>query len=1057
MSIDQRTVEKPRDSDLDAIIRYQKLLLWLAAFTLPASAFASHSVEVFGPARKIAVVRTVAQDGRAIEAEKAFAEGEQLRREETAAARRKAIEKYKQALSLWRAAGERRNEARALNNLGLVYQELSEYQKAQEHYNLALTLFHAAGDKQGEAETLSNLGMLCDSTGDRRKALDYFNQALSLQRETGARGGEANTLYNIGLAYDNLSEREKALDYYKQALALFRLTGNQGGEADALTGLGGVYNDLGEKQKALELFNQALALNRATGARSSEAVTLDNIGSLYDSQGAYQKALDYYDQALLLRRATDDRIGEGATLNNIGVLYWRLGEPQRALDYYRQALPLRRSTQDRGGEAVTLSNIGLAYRSLDDQAGALDHFNQALRIGREIEDRASVSTTLHNIALIHEAAGEREKALDYFRQTLQIDRETGARRVLAHALSNTGRVYGDLKQYAKAAEHFNEALALSRAVGDREVEIATLHGLARIERDQGKLDEAQARIEEALEIVESLRAGVDAESLRASYLAGKQSLYEFYADLLMQRDRHQSGQGYEARALQVVERARARSLLDMLGQSRAEIRRGIAPQLLEQENSVRNQLTNGLDQLTRLLGDKPAAEQKAEAERRVNLLIERYRNVQTEIRRTSPQYAALTQPRPLTVAEIQKQALDDDSLLLEYALGEKRSYLWVVSTSSVSSFQLPPRAEIETAARKVYDLLITQPAGQGPLDAQLNSQAAALSRILLGPASSQFGTRRLVIVAPGALAYLPFAALPVPTTGDRSPDNYQPLIAEHEVVNLPSASVLSVIRRETSGRQAAAKSVAVVADPVFEAKDARVALARSKSSTKERQIAGAEAAPTGELGALTRSIRTMNLSNDRAGLTRLLFSREEAEAVYSLVSGEAGFKATDFKANRATVTSDELSQYRIVHFATHSLLNSGHPELSGLVFSLIDETGKPQDGFLRLHEIYNLRLPAELVVLSACQTGLGKEIKGEGLVGLTRGFMYAGAPRVVASLWRVDDAATAELMKRFYRGMLKNGLRPAAALRAAQLEMMKRPAWRTPYFWAAFVLQGEWN
>ncbi len=201
----------------------------------------------------------------------------------------------------------------------------------------------------------------------------------------------------------------------------------------------------------------------------------------------------------------------------------------------------------------------------------------------------------------------------------------------------------------------------------------------------------------------------------------------------------------------------------------------------------------------------------------------------------------------------------------------------------------------------------------------------------------------------------------------------------------------------------------------------------------------------------------MNLSKARAGLTRLLFSREEAEAIYTLTPGGTGLKATDFKANRAMAMSDELSQYRIVHFATHSLLNSENPELSGLVLSLIDEAGKPQDGFLRLHEIYNLKLQAELVVLSACQTGLGKEIKGEGLVGLTRGFMYAGAPRVVASLWRVDDAATAELMKRFYRGMLKNGTPAAAALRAAQLEIMKRPAWRSPYYWGAFVLQGEWN
>jgi CHAT domain-containing protein len=196
---------------------------------------------------------------------------------------------------------------------------------------------------------------------------------------------------------------------------------------------------------------------------------------------------------------------------------------------------------------------------------------------------------------------------------------------------------------------------------------------------------------------------------------------------------------------------------------------------------------------------------------------------------------------------------------------------------------------------------------------------------------------------------------------------------------------------------------------------------------------------------------------ERGNLTRLPFSREEAELISAIVPGEAGMKALDFRANRATAMSGELNQYRMIHFATHGLLDSERPELSGLVFSLVDETGKAQDGFLRLHEIYNLRLPAELVVLSACQTGLGKEIKGEGLIGLTRGFMYAGALRVVASLWQVDDVATSELMQRFYRGMLRDGLRPAAALRAAQIEMWKQRQWQSPYYWGAFVLQGEWK
>jgi len=202
-----------------------------------------------------------------------------------------------------------------------------------------------------------------------------------------------------------------------------------------------------------------------------------------------------------------------------------------------------------------------------------------------------------------------------------------------------------------------------------------------------------------------------------------------------------------------------------------------------------------------------------------------------------------------------------------------------------------------------------------------------------------------------------------------------------------------------------------------------------------------------------RSAREAGLSS----FERLSLSRREAEQITALAAGGKKMKALDFAASRTTATRADLDQYRIVHFATHSLLNSQHPALSGIVLSLVDEQGQPQDGFLRLHEVYNLKLEADLVVLSACQTALGKEIKGEGLVGLTRGFMYAGAPRVVASVWKVSDQATAELMKRFYRKMLGEGMRPAAALRAAQVSMWKEKRWEAPYYWAGFVLQGEWK
>jgi len=326
--------------------------------------------------------------------------------------------------------------------------------------------------------------------------------------------------------------------------------------------------------------------------------------------------------------------------------------------------------------------------------------------------------------------------------------------------------------------------------------------------------------------------------------------------------------------------------------------------------------------------------------------------------------------------------------------------------------------------------------------------------MVLGPVAAELGTKRLLIVADGALQYIPFGVLPKPFYKGMSPQQTtgsMPLIVDHEIVSLPSASTLAVMRRELVDRQPAAKAVAVLADPVFSALDARVTLsARTNTKTNNRRAASSAR-------DFERAIKDVRGPRARNAIARLPFSREEANAIKAAASAGQVLEAVDFNASRAMAMSEELRQYRIIHFATHGLLNSEHPELSGMVFSLVDANGKPQNGFLRLHEIYNLNLPAELVVLSACQTGLGKDVKGEGLIGLTRGFMYAGAKRVVASLWQVDDSATAELMQRFYAKMFRGGLRPAAALREAQVEMWKQNKWKAPYYWAGFTLQGEWN
>jgi CHAT domain-containing protein len=515
--------------------------------------------------------------------------------------------------------------------------------------------------------------------------------------------------------------------------------------------------------------------------------------------------------------------------------------------------------------------------------------------------------------------------------------------------------------------------------------------------------------------------------------------------------------GFDALAIETSERQRARSLLDLLSEANTNLREGVDPALVERERAFAKQLNDK----ARARAGTP--EQAAALKREISQLETDLERAQAAIRKASPRYAALTQPQPLKLKEIQQQ-LDADTMLLEYALGEERSYLWAITRDSLASYELPKGEQINQSARQVYEMLTARSAnkrGETALERQqritqaeanLPAAAQSLSQTLLSPVAQQLGNKRLVIVADGALQYIPFAMLVDPVSGKN-----QPLIVSHEVVSLPSASALAIQRAELAGRQPAPKMLAVIADPVFDRTDERL-----KSLAPE---AGDNQQATTVASDDARSIEHLaEQSTDKPGTTtrrlvipRLPFTRQEATRLLALAPKASSFGAIDFQANRETVLNGELSQYRYVHFATHGLLDAERPGLSSLLLSMVDERGKQQDGFLRANDIYNLKLPAELVVLSACQTGLGKEIKGEGLVGLTRGFMYAGAARVVVSLWNVNDKATSELMTKFYEKMLKQGARPAAALRAAQVEMWRQKQWQSPYYWAAFTMQGEWK
>ncbi|HKN84072.1 MAG TPA: CHAT domain-containing protein, partial [Pyrinomonadaceae bacterium] len=484
------------------------------------------------------------------------------------------------------------------------------------------------------------------------------------------------------------------------------------------------------------------------------------------------------------------------------------------------------------------------------------------------------------------------------------------------------------------------------------------------------------------------------------------------------------------------------------------ISEGVDPQLLERERTLELQLESLATRQVKSSSSGVSQKELLELDNELERATTEYHDVQGQIRALSPHYAALVQPVTLKVDQIQ-QMLEPETLLLETSLGEKRSFLWAITRDSVKSYELPSQAEIEKLVRRLYsEITALSDVTQRTRKENSDSDARQISSMLFGKLDNRSEIRRLVIVADGVLQYLPFASLPSPFS---EKDN---LVSHYEIVRLPSASVLAIQREQFAGRAPASKSVAVLADPVFDKMDPRVIALTSARNGRMRNWRASPAAANERLLAKSfsgsRALRDSGLVvNGR--IPRLLFSAAEADAVYAASSGTDSLKAIGFKANRSILTGPELSHYKVIHIASHGVLNSKHPELSGILLSMVDENGKPIDGFLQLHEIYNLRLPAELVVLSACETAIGKEIRGEGLIALTRGFMYAGAARVVATLWKVDDAATATLMAQFYKEMFTNGKSPAAALQAAQIYVSQKKRWQEPYYWAGFMLQGEWR
>lgn len=961
-----------------------------------------------------------------------------------------ALAKYNQTLQCWQSANAHREAAETLGRIGDVYYEIGQYESARDAYQRALAGSKKAGDVRGQALSITAIGMIDADLERSKELLADIQQAEALDAKLHDRYLQAQILNSyVYLHYikDEFASASKKAD---AAVALAEQINDPSTYGRALLFAGYVKNSAGQLNDALDYYQRALSTFQRHGGAFWQARALAAIGGVYTALGELQQSLEYGKQALTIQQRLQNRRWQAVTFNNIGYAYQELGDFQHALENYSYAFDCFREIGHETGQGFTSVFVGNMHRLLGDFEKARENYRLANEWGQKLKDRALRGSALSNLARLSQAEGNLPEAITGFSQALDIYRRTGSPRgqlINHNALGNALYLSG---RSESALPHLLEGLALGEKTQDRELEVSVRYNIAEVQRSLGQLEDARVQVEKSLDLIESLRLKLANFDLRSSYFASVRQFYELYADVLMQLHRQHPRDGLDAKAFEVSERARARSLLDYLQQSEENIRADADTALLEQERNVQHQMNEASVRRAQLSAN-PASAEMAAVLKEIDSLTTQYEELQARIRSNSARSAALQPPQPLGLKDSQS-LLDDKSMLLEYMLGDDRSYLWVVTPTELQSFELPPRSQIESEVEEFRKLLTAnQPlAGESYEELQqriakanqlLLSHSANLGKVLLGPIADRLGNKRLLIVPDGRLQSIPFQAL---TLAD-STGSQVALVEKHEIAYEPSASALATVRQANTQRKSGSGSVAVFANPVFDAEDPRVKPTNS----------GKGNVPHGQAQLVKQAFR--DIGQETTTIPPLPASREEADAIFSVIPWLSGLKAIDFQASRDMIGETDFTKYRVIHFATHGFVDYEHPELSGLVFSMVDEKGTPQDGFLRMHDIYNLKLPVDLVVLSACNTGLGREIKGEGLIGLTRGFMYAGARGVVASLWKVDDDATAELMKHFYRAMFQKGLPPAAALREAQLALRSQKRWESPYYWAAFVIQGEYD
>ncbi len=944
------------------------------------------------------------------------------------------------------------SQVAAWRALGDAHKKQNDFQQARKAYDTARRIRQESwGESLALSESLHDLGRLTRRLGELDSARGYHEHALAIRRKLAPDSlAVAASLYGLGAVLYKSGELQGATDHYQRALAIRRKLAPESLDlAATLGGLGSVAYDSGELERAADYFLRALKIKRRLAPRSlTVANSLLGLGSVAFERGEQERAADYYQRALAIRQElAPGSLAVASSLVGLGTVAARRGELDSAADLYRRGLEIYQNLAPRSVHtAFTLNNLGLLASHRGELERATDFFHRSLAIHQELAPGSLwTAYTLNDLARIAQERGELERAADDYRRALEIEEKLAPRSLLVaftlHGLGEAASKRGELDQ---AADYLDRALEIRRQLAPASsLEAETRHALGVLHRQRGQprlaADAFLASIEALEEQVGKLGGSHDVQAgFRARF--GR-----YYRDHIVEL----LDLAEPEEAFHTLERSRARSFLALL----AERDTVFSADVPEELDGDRRRIAANYDRTQQQISERSPDEHAQEIEDllgELRRLRREYDAVAAEIRRASPRLAALRYPQPLKLRQV-VEVLDPGTVMLSYSVGKKRTDLFAVTGDGLRVETLPIGEE--KLGREVELLRHRIAAARSPRSSFGASHLGPGKRLyatLIEPVADLVqGSDRLLVVPDGPLHVLPWSALirPAPESAEGSDRDWQYLAEWKSLHTALSGTVYAELKRGRAasggGRDPAGRTVlAAFGDPLY---------------PDLGEGAGARQADVA-VRAATRHFDFRPLPGTRREVERIAALYGRGAATY------LGAEATEERAKAV----GEGPRY--VHFAAHGLLDERFPLNSAVVLSLREQLTEGRDnGLLQVWEIFErLRLDAELVVLSACQTAGGKHLSGEGLIGLTRAFQYAGARSVAASLWSVDDPTTSELMVRFYRH-LKAGKPKDEALRAAQIELVRGPIEveksgklvakdaSAPYYWAAFQIYGDWR